>query len=144
MILPDVNVLVYAFRQEAPEHESYAAWLDEVVDGPEELALHDLPLVGVVRIVTNPRIVRPPAPVELALDFVHRLIEAPRARWLSAGPRAWSELATLAAGDRALGGNLTPDAYLASLALTHGCRLATADRGFARFPGLHWFDPAGG
>jgi predicted nucleic acid-binding protein len=92
------------------------------VDGPEELALHDLSLVGVVRIVTNPRIVRPPAPVELALDFVHRLIAAPRARWLSAGPRAWSELATLAAGDRALGGNLTPDAYLASLALTHGCR----------------------
>jgi len=32
--------------------------------------------------------------------------------------------------------------HLAALALTHGCRIATADRGFARFPGLDWFDPA--
>jgi toxin-antitoxin system PIN domain toxin len=142
VILPDVNVLVYAFRRAAPEHERYAAWLNEVVEGAEELALHDLPLVGLVRIVTNPRVVREPAPVSLALEFVNRLIDAPRARWVSGGPRAWSRFAELAGGDRFLGGNLTPDAYLASLALTHRCRLATADRGFARFPGLDWFDPA--
>lgn len=142
MILPDVNVLVYAFRRGAPEHERYTAWLTQVVGGAEELALHDLPLVGFVRIVTNPRILRSAAPMSLTLDFVERLIDAPRARWLSAGSRAWSQFASLAASDRSLGGNLTPDAYLASLALTHGCRLATADRGFARFPGLDWFDPA--
>jgi toxin-antitoxin system PIN domain toxin len=142
VILPDVNVLVYAFRREALEHERYAAWLTDVVGGSEELALHDLPLVGLVRIVTNPRVVAAPAPLSLALDFVRRLVDAPRARWVAAGPSAWSRLATLSASDRPLGGNLVPDAYLASLALTHGCRLATADRGFARFPGLDWFDPA--
>jgi len=42
----------------------------------------------------------------------------------------------------AISGTLVPDAHLAAVALTHGCRLATADRGFARFPGLDWFDPA--
>ena len=142
MILTDVNVLVYAFRQEAPQHESYARWLDALVDGAQELALHDLPLLGMVRIVTNPRIFRPPAPTSLALEFIQRLMEARRARWLSPGPRPWSRVVTLSGTDRARAGNLAPDAFLAALAITHGCRLATADRGFARFPGLDWFDPA--
>lgn len=44
--------------------------------------------------------------------------------------------------EAAISGNLVPDAYLAAVALAHGCRVATADRGFARFPGLDWFDPA--
>jgi len=142
VILPDVNVLVYAFRREAPEHEAYAAWLTRLVAGADSLALHDIPLLGLLRIVTNPRIVATPAPAALALRFVSRLTAARRAYWLPCGPLAWSQVGELAAGDRGVAGNLVPDAFLAALAITHGCRLATADRGFARFPGLDWFDPA--
>ena len=142
MILPDVNVLVYAFRREAVDHDRYAAWLARLVAGEDELALHDLPLAGFARVVTNPRIMATPAPFTLALEFVHRLIGAPRARWVPAGPLVWTRLSAMAAIDRGLGGNLVPDAHLAAVALTHGCRLATTDRDFARFPGLDWFDPA--
>jgi len=142
VILPDVNVLVYAFRREAHDHERYATWLAEVVAGADELALHDHALLGVVRIVTNPRIMPKPAPISLALEFVARLQAATRARWLPAGPAAWRAMGDLTERDRGITGNLVPDTYLASLALAHGCRLATADRGFARFPGLDWFDPA--
>lgn len=142
MILPDVNVLVYAFRREAEGHEHYATWLAEVVAGGDEIALHDHALTGFVRIVTNPRIVPAPAPTALALEFVARLRRARRARWLAAGPASWSRLGELADRDRGITGNVVPDAYLAATALAHGCRLATADRGFARFPGLDWFDPA--
>lgn len=53
MILPDVNVLVYAFRREALRHEQYAAWLADVVAGEDELALHDTSLSGFVRIVSH-------------------------------------------------------------------------------------------
>lgn len=141
MILPDVNVLVYAFRREAADHERYAAWLSHLVAGSEELALHDLPLTGFVRIVSNPRIFEQPAPTDSALSFVRRLITARRARWLSQGAVTWNRLAALAQGDPGVSGNLLPDAYLAAVSLAHGCRLATADRGFARFPGLDWFDP---
>lgn len=141
MILPDVNVLVYAFRREAADHERYARWLAGVVAGDDELALHDLPLVGMIRIVTNRRIVATPAPLETALAFVARLRAAPRRRWLPAAEATWERWEQLAEADRGIAGNLVPDAHLASLALTHGCRLATADRGFARFPGLDWFDP---
>lgn len=141
MILPDVNVLVYAFRREAQDHERYAAWLAGVVAGEEELALADMPLIGFVRIVTNARIVPTPAPTSLALEFVARIVGARRSRWLPAGRSAWSRLADMSVVDRGLGGNLVPDAHLAALALVHGCRVATADRGFARFPGLDWYDP---
>lgn len=142
MILTDVNVLVYAFRKEADEHERYAEWLHGVVRGTEELALHDLPLAGFVRIVTNPRILADPAPTTTALDFVDRLVSARRSRWLPGGPLPWKRLRELASEDRALRGNLMPDAFLAALAIVNRCRLATADRGVARFPGLDWFDPA--
>ena len=142
MILPDVNVLVYAFRREATRHEDYAAWLAEAVAGEEEIALHDPSLLGFVRIVTNHRIVPTPAPTALALEFVTRLRTARRSRWLPAGPASWNRLCALADRDRGIAGNLVPDAHLAAVALVHGCRLATADRGFARFPGLDWFDPA--
>ncbi len=142
MILPDVNVLVYAFRREAMRHEQYASWLAGLVAGEEEIALHDHALIGFVRIVTNPRVVPDPAPVALALEFVRRVRMARRARWLAAGHASWDRLTELAAQDRGISGNLVPDAHLAAVALAHGCRLATADRGFARFPELDWFDPA--
>lgn len=141
MILPDVNVLVYAFRREAENHELYASWLSRVVAGADELALHDLPLTGMVRIVTNRRILAEPAPTELALKFTDRLMSAKRVRWLSSGRASWARLREMAVSDRAVAGNLVPDAFLASLAISHGCRLATSDRGYARFPGLEWFDP---
>lgn len=81
MILPEVNVLVYAF-QETEHHERYAAWLADLVAGFEELALHDAVLTGMARLVTNPKIFADPAPMPVALDFLARIGTARRARWL--------------------------------------------------------------
>lgn len=142
MILPDVNVLVYAFRREAEQHQQYAAWLTRMIAGEQELALHDTVLAGVARLVTNPRIFADPAPMPVTLEFLARIRAARRARWLPSGDAAWTELDQLARTDRGLRANLVPDALLAALARTHGCQIATADRGFARFPGLRSFDPA--
>ena len=142
MILLDVNVLVYAFRRESERHEAYAGWLAQAVAGRDEIALHEGSLAGFVRIVTHPRIYAQPAPRTVALAFVEQVVMAPRHRWLPASARTWERFAGLVTADAALTGNNIPDALLAALALTHGCRLATADRGFARFPGLDWFDPA--
>lgn len=141
MILPDVNVLVYAYRREAEDHDAYAAWLTTLVTGTDELALADHCLTGFLRVVTNPRIFTDPAPTAEALTFVDRLRRAHRGRPVTATSATWDVLAGHIAQDRGIRGNLVPDAYLAALALSHGCRLATADRGFARFPGLEFFDP---
>lgn len=140
MILPDVNVLVYAFRREAVDHDRYARWLSTAIAG-SELALVDTVLLGMVRIVTSPRIMADPAPTTVALRFVATLRAAPRARQLAPTAATWDRLRTIADRDEQVRGPLVPDAWLAALALSHGCRLATADRGFARFEGLEWFTP---
>jgi toxin-antitoxin system PIN domain toxin len=141
VILPDVNVLVYAYRREARNHVTYASWLTAIVGGCDELALTDHCLTGFLRIVTNPRILADPAPTSDALRFVDRLRTAPRGRPLATTSTAWEVLGTHISQDQGIRGNLVPDAYLAALAISHGCRLATTDRGFARFPGLDFFDP---
>jgi toxin-antitoxin system PIN domain toxin len=142
VILPDVNVLAYAFRRESADHDRYARWLSDLVRGADDLALTETAVVGFLRIVTNPRIYADPAPTAAALAFVEALRGARRARWLPVTHATWTALAAIAGGDRQVAGNLVPDAWLAALALSHGSRVATADRGFARFAGLDWFDPA--
>jgi toxin-antitoxin system PIN domain toxin len=142
VILPDVNVLVYAYRREAQNHAAYASWLAAVVAGQDELALADHCLTGFLRIVTNPRILADPAPTGDALRFVERLRAARRGRPLAATSATWDVLSVNVSQDQGIRGNLVPDAYLAALAVSYGCRLATTDRGFARFPDLEFFDPA--
>ena len=141
MILPDVNALVYAYRREADDHDTYAEWLAELVAGRDELALADPCLTGFVRIVTHPRIMSDPAPTGAALGFVERLRAAHRGRPVAATAATWATLAAFVDNDQGIKANLVPDAYLAALAISHGCRLATADKGFARFPGLNFLDP---
>ena len=140
MILPDVNVLVYAFRREAVDHERYTSWLSAAIAG-SEIALVESVLLGTIRIVTSPRIVADPAPTPLALRFVDALRSAPRSRQLAPTTATWERLRTIVNSDDHVRGPLVPDAWLAALAISHGCRLATADRGFARFEGLDWFIP---
>lgn len=142
MILTDVNVLVYAHRRDTRDHERYADWLAELVAGRDELGLTEMTLTGFLRVVTNPRIFPTPATMSQALSFVDGLRQALRARWLPATEVAWSEFERITEADPQVRGNLVPDAWLAALARAHGCRLATADRGFGRFDGVDWFDPA--
>lgn len=141
MILPDVNVLVYAYRREAAGHDRYASWLAGVVAGPEGLALAEAVLIGFLRIVTNPRIFADPAPAADATALIDVLRASPRSHRLEATDATWQHFRSLTEGDPQVRGNLIPAAWLAALARSHGCRLATADRGFARFEGLDWFDP---
>ena len=141
MILPDVNGLLYAFEANSPFHLPWRTWLDSVLDGPGELALADHCCIGVVRLATHPRVTRTPASASEALEFIARLRAADRTRTVFATDATWATFAEFAARDRQVRASLVPDAYLAALAVSHGCRLATADRGFGRFPGLDFFDP---
>lgn len=143
MILPDVNVLVYAYRREYAEHERYRSWLAGALAGSEDVALLDSVLTGFVRLVTHHRIFERPASVADALIFVDALRGAPVARPVASSPAVWEQLHEFASADRMLRGNLVPDAFIAATALTTGARVATADAGFARFRGVSWFDPLG-
>lgn len=136
----DVNVLVYAHRPESPKHDEYRNWLDGARQGNEPLGLSDLVTSGFLRIVTHPRIFREPTPLGIAIEFVDALRASPATTSVIAGERHWEIFLDLC---RRVGanGNLVPDAFLAALAIEHGARWVTADRGFARFPGLRLVHP---
>ncbi len=140
MILPDVNVLVYAFRSDAADHERYRGWLTKVVSAEEPFGLGDIILSGFVRITTHPRIFRTPTPLGDALAFAHALRSAPNAVPVSAGERHWPTFVRLCTEGSARG-NLVADAFIAALAIESGSLLITTDRDFARFPGLRWRHP---
>jgi len=140
MVLPDVNVLLYAYRQLAPDHQRYRAWLEAVVNGDSAYGVADLVLSGFIRIVTNPRAAMPPSTTEEALTFVDRLRKAPACVVIAPGPRHWQIFTDLCRHTGATA-NLVPDAYLAALAIESGCEWITTDRDYARFPGLRWRHP---
>jgi toxin-antitoxin system PIN domain toxin len=140
VLLPDVNVLVYAHRGESPEHPEYAKWLRSVAEGDEPYGLSDLACSGFVRIVTNPKIWDDPTPVDEALAFVRELRDRDNARALTHGPESWDIFQRLCVGARARG-KLVADAYHAALAIEHGCEFITADADFSRFAGLRWRHP---
>jgi hypothetical protein len=138
--LPDVNVLIYAHREDAPEHARYAAWLRSVATAPEPFALSEVVLAGFLRIVTNARIFDPPTPMPTALAFCQRLVEQPRAVMVASGRHHWDIFVGLCAD---IEGPLVTDAYLAAIAIEHGCEFITTDSDFARFSGLRWRHPLG-
>ena len=53
MILPDVNVLIYAFDEQSARHEGCRKWLCEVMEGEEPFAMVELILCSFMRIVTK-------------------------------------------------------------------------------------------
>lgn len=141
MQLPDVNVLIYAHREDAPEHERYAAWLRGLTEGEEPFALAEIVLASFLRIVTNPKVFDPPTPMPTAIAFCRQLVAWPRAVTVAPGPRHWDLFTGLCASVQ---GPLVTDAYLAALAIEHGCELVTTDSDFARFAGLRWRHPLAG
>lgn len=136
----DVNVLVYAHRPDAPEHDAVRQWLEDARRGREPLGLAGSVLSGFLRVVTHPRVFKEPTPIAVALEMVEALRSSPAAVPVEPGDRHWSLFIELCeqVGAR---GNVVPDAYLAALAIEQGATWVSADRGFRRFPGLRFRHP---
>ena len=135
MQIPDVNVLVSAFREDAAHHHRCRGWLLEALSGREQIGLSELVLSGALRVLTHPRVFHPPTPNEAATAFVDALLAQPASVSLRPGSGHWRIFRGLTA-TLSLTGNRIPDAYHAALAIEHGCEWVTLDRGFAAYPGL--------
>jgi uncharacterized protein len=143
LLLVDVNVLVYALREDAPRHIEYSNWLDRLVNGERRFGVSSTVLSGVLRVATHPLVYRTPTPTELVLDFLGEIVNAPGCEQISPGPQHWWIFDQLCRTLK-LTGNSVPDAWLAALAIESGCEWVTTDRGFARFVGLKWRHPLDG
>jgi len=140
MVLLDVNVLVYAHREDAPDHKAFLDWLESLINSDQAYGMSDLVLSGFLRIVTHPRIFDPPSSIGTALDFATKIREQPNCISLVPGPRHW-DIFIRFCRDLRLKGNLVADAYLAALAIEKGSEWISTDRDYARFPGLRWRHP---
>ena len=142
MLLPDVNILVHAYREDAPGHPRFREWLEDLVNGDQACGMSDIVLGGFLRVVTHPAVFNPPSPIDDALAFVEDVRDQPNCVVLAPGARHWEIFARLCqrSGVR---GNLVSDAYLAALAIESGSEWITMDGDYARFPGLRWRRPFG-
>jgi toxin-antitoxin system PIN domain toxin len=136
--MPDVNVLVYAHREESPAHAKYAMWLSSVATGPEPFALSEPVLQGFIRVVTNGKIFKPPSTIQQAFKFIDALTARPQCVMLRPGPAHYSIFRKLCESG-SMQGALTADAAHAALAIETGCEWISAETDFARFaPMLRW------
>lgn len=143
MKLLDVNILVYAHREECQEHDAFKTWLQEALNSDEGCAVSEFVLSGCLRIITHPKIFSPPTPQKLALTYVQDLHAHKDMNVIAPGPKHWQIFLRLCREGDARG-NLISDAYHAALAIETGCEWITTDRDFARFPGLKWKHPLQG
>jgi toxin-antitoxin system PIN domain toxin len=138
MQMPDVNILVYAHREETVGHNRYARWLTALAEGSEPFALSESVLHGFVRVATNPRIFDPPSTTAQVFAFLDALIARPGCIMIRPGADHWTTFRQLCKEGQ-LKGKLVADAAHAALAIESGCEWVTADTDFARFaPGLRW------
>lgn len=140
MILPDVNVLVSAFRADHPQHHLCHTWLLTMLKSGERFGLSPLVLAAVVRLSTNPRIFPNPSTLAEAFRFCDYLFAFDQTTTVNTGSHHWRIFADLCQSQDIKGRAVT-DAWFAALAIESGCEWVTLDRDFKRFPGLKWRTP---
>jgi toxin-antitoxin system PIN domain toxin len=133
--IPDVNVLLYAYDEASPQHESAKRWLEEALSSTEPTAFPWASLLGFIRIATQPAIYPSPLSLKEALDILDEWLAHPHVAVVHPGRRHAALLREVLTS-AGVAGDLTTDAHLAAIAIEHGATLATFDADFHRFAGL--------
>jgi len=141
MILPDVNVLIYAFRSDVPQHSICRPWLADAVSADARFGISPMALSAVVRVTTDARIYKMPSTTEEAFRFCDNLLGQPNCQIVEPGERHWDIFKRLCVTADIRASRVT-DAWFAALTIEAGCEWITFDRDYARFPGLKWQVPA--
>ncbi len=140
MILPDINLLVYAYNRDAPEHGGAREWWEALLSSADPVGLPWAVSCGFIRLMTHPAVLVRPLEPQRAVAYVRSWLDRPSVEVLDPGPRHLELLGHLLGG-LGVAGNLTTDAHLAALAIEHQCELNSNDADFERFPGLRWRNP---
>ena len=140
MIVPDVNLLIYAYAIEAPLHDSARRWWEDLINGTERVGIPWVVSTGFVRLVTQTKALVWPIPPEEAVDYVREWFRFSHITPINPGVDHLTHLRrNLAAAG--VGGNLVTDAHIAALAMEYQAEVHSNDADFGRFPGLRWRNP---
>ncbi len=140
MIVPDINLLVYAYNKRALRHEPAKAWWEATLSGNTPVGLPWVTSSGFIRIMTHRRILEEPISPEDAIDLVRSWLDQPAVVILEPGPR-FAGLFFDYLEKLGTAGDLTTDAQLAALAVENQAELHSNDTDFSRFDGLRWRNP---
>ena len=140
MIVPDVNLVVYAHNTRAPEHLAASLYWEGLLNSGTEVGLADVVILGFVRLTTRSGVLAHPLTASGATQVVAGWFANSNVVPLPIGPDHWKVFSRLLATERSPSGLVT-DAHLAALAIERGATLHSRDRDFARWPELDWTDP---
>jgi toxin-antitoxin system PIN domain toxin len=140
MIIPDINLLIYAHNDQAPNHQKAKAWWEGLMNGKTPVGLPWVSISGFIRLMTHPRVLSRPLDVGQAVEHVRSWLDQKPVRILHPGAK-FEQLFLEYLMTLGTAGNMTTDAQLAALALEHQGELHSSDADFLRFPGLRWINP---
>jgi len=140
VIIVDLNLLLYAVNEQAPDHLEARRWWESALNGDRTVGLTWLVILGFLRLTTHPRVMPHPIAHDDALRVVEGWLQQPPTEIVSPTPRHWEILRSLLQ-PLSTAGNLTSDAHLAAIAIEHGAELCSADSDFSRFRQLNWVNP---
>lgn len=140
MIVPDVNLLIYAHNDGTPYHTAARRWWEGLVNGEERVGIPWVVSTGFVRLMTHPRVLVNPATPTQAVDYVIEWFRLPHVMAINPGPDHLVHFRRnlLAAG---VGANLVTDTHIAAVAMEYQAEVHSNDTDFSRFPGLRWRNP---
>lgn len=140
MIIPDINLLVYAHNSACPGHDRSRHWWEDLIRREQPIGLAWAVAFGFIRLVTHPSVLTDPLPPLEAVSCVRTWMDQPNVRIVEPGPRHLTIVEDLL-GATGVAGSLTTDTHLAALAIEHQADLHSNDADFGRFPGLRWKNP---
>lgn len=131
----DTNILISILVRSVEDHKETMAALKDLDD---TLAITNVNIGEVLRLLTHPKVFNKPLKLPNAVDLLNDFIEAYEVTVLSSSPTWWNELKTLARIDIPdLRGNHVFDAQIALCLKYNGVkRLWTKDSDFKKYPGL--------
>ena len=140
MIIPDVNLLLYAEIDAFPQHAAARRWWEDTLSAGDPVGLPSVALFGFLRIATNRRVFAQPLSVTDALTRIETWLDRSNVVFLAPGPR-FLDTAFQLLRNLGTGGNLTTDVQLAAHAMENQAELHSNDLDFGRFAGLRWQNP---
>lgn len=140
MMLPDINLLIYAHNSGSQHFVAANNWLSKQLCGSAMTYFCWETINGFVRISTNPSAMPSPLTLEQSFGIVEFWLDSPNSVLLRRTPRHLEILKDVAGSGNAIGKSYS-DAILAAIAVEHNVTLATTDADFAKFTGLKCVDP---
>ena len=126
MIIPDLNLLIYAYDQRAPQHPQAHLWWAQLLRGDEPVGMPWVVLTGFVRLTIRPGILARPLSSAEAIQEIQQWLTNPHVSAITPSNTHPETLGILlqAVGN---GPNTVTDAHIGALAIEHNAVVHSND-----------------